>query len=154
MFHHSVESSQGIKVIKPVVAYDVMTEDHVKEAIRVAKKRVVVKSGYKNPIIEKLGFTISRQNQKRHFFYGVIEIEGHTDNVPMSGSKYSNNDELSSGRALSVFYFLKENTTLDITKIKHSGRGEYDPVADNSTEEGRAKNRRVVIKIYNSLSSY
>ncbi len=75
MFHHSVESSQGIKVIKPVVAYDVMTEDHVKEAIRVAKKRVVVKSGYKNPIIEKLGFTISRQNQKRHFFYGVIEIE-------------------------------------------------------------------------------
>ena len=106
MFHHSVESSQGIKVIKPVVAYDVMTEDHVKEAIRVAKKRVVVKSGYKNPIIEKLGFTISRQNQKRHFFYGVIEIEGHTDNVPMSGSKYSNNDELSSGRALSVFYFL------------------------------------------------
>ena len=75
MFHHSVESSQGIKVIKPVVAYDVMTEDHVKEAIRVAKKRVVVKSGYKNPIIEKLGFTISRQNQKRHFFYFFIEIE-------------------------------------------------------------------------------
>ena len=98
--------------------------------------------------MNQLGIILQR------FSDGVIEIEGHTDNVPMSGSKYSNNDELSSGRALSVFYFLKENTTLDITKIKHSGRGEYDPVADNSTEEGRAKNRRVVIKIYNSLSSY
>lgn len=100
------------------------------------------------PLMNQLGIILQR------FSDGVIEIEGHTDNVPMSGSKYSNNDELSSGRALSVFYFLKENTTLDITKIKHSGRGEYDPVADNSTEEGRAKNRRVVIKIYNSLSSY
>ncbi len=84
----------------------------------------------------------------------TVEIEGHTDNVPMSGSKYSNNDELSSGRALSVFYFLDENSNLDMSKVKHSGRGEYQPIADNSTPEGRAKNRRVEIKIYNSLSAY
>lgn len=53
---------------------------------------------------------------------GVIEIEGHTDNVPMSGAKYSNNDELSDGRALSVFYYLVQNTTLDPAMIKHSGK--------------------------------
>lgn len=100
------------------------------------------------PLMDQLGIVLQR------FGEGVIEIEGHTDNVPMSGSKYSNNDELSSGRALSVFYYLQENTTLDMTRVKHSGRGEYNPIADNSTEEGRAKNRRVVIKIYNSLSSY
>ncbi len=100
------------------------------------------------PLMNQLGIILQRFSQ------GIIEIEGHTDNVPMSGAKYSNNDELSSGRALSVFYYLKENTTLDVSRIKHSGRGEYDPVADNSTEEGRAKNRRVEIKIYNSLSSY
>ena len=100
------------------------------------------------PLMNQLGIILQR------FSEGVIEIEGHTDNVPMSGAKYANNDELSSGRALSVFYYLQENTSLDMTKIKHSGRGEYNPVADNSTEEGRAKNRRVVIKIYNSLSSY
>lgn len=76
MFHHTVESSQGIKIIKPIVSYDVMTPEHVKEAMRVAKQRVVVKSSYKNPMIEPLGFTILRQNQKRHFFYGVIEMEG------------------------------------------------------------------------------
>lgn len=100
------------------------------------------------PLMNQLGIILQR------FSEGVIEIEGHTDNVPMSGAKYSNNDELSSGRALSVFYYLQENTTLDMSKIKHSGRGEYVPIADNSLEEGRARNRRVEIKIYNSLSSY
>lgn len=100
------------------------------------------------PVMNQLGIILQR------FAEGTIEIEGHTDNVPMSGSKYSNNDELSSGRALSVFYYLKENTTLDISRIKHAGRGEYVPIADNSTAEGRAKNRRVEIRIYNSLSSY
>ena len=100
------------------------------------------------PLMNQLGIILQRFSQ------GVIEIEGHTDNVPMSGSKYSNNDELSSGRALSVFYYLEQNTTLDAGLIKHSGRGEYQPIADNSTEEGRALNRRVEIKIYNSLSSY
>ncbi len=100
------------------------------------------------PLMNQLGIILQR------FGEGTIEIEGHTDNVPMSGSKYSNNDELSSGRALSVFYYLENNTSLDMSKIKHSGRGEYIPIADNSTEEGRAKNRRVEIKIYNSLSSY
>lgn len=100
------------------------------------------------PLMNQLGVILQR------FSTGIIEIEGHTDNVPMFGSKYANNDELSNGRALSVFYYLQQNTTLDVSKIKHSGRGEYVPIADNSTEEGRAKNRRVEIKIYNSLSSY
>lgn len=100
------------------------------------------------PMLNQVGVILQR------FSEGIIEIEGHTDNVPMSGAKFSNNDELSSGRALSVFYFLKDNTTLDVSKIKHSGRGEYVPIADNTTAEGRAKNRRVEIKVYNSLSSY
>ena len=80
---------------------------------------------------------------------GIIEIEGHTDNVPMRSSKYANNNELSSARALSVFDYLMDNTSLDPARIKHSGRGEYVPVADNGTEAGRAKNRRVEIRIYN-----
>lgn len=80
---------------------------------------------------------------------GIIEVEGHTDNVPMKGAKYSDNDELSSARAISVFRYLLQNTSISPDRIKHSGRGEYVPIADNSTAEGRALNRRVEIKIYN-----
>ncbi|WP_029321708.1 flagellar motor protein MotB [Butyrivibrio sp. AE3004] len=101
-----------------------------------------------NVILDKVGSILER------YAGGTIEIEGHTDNVPMHRSygKYSNNDELSDGRALSVFYYLLENTDLEPSKLKHSGRGEYEPVADNSTPEGRARNRRVEIRIYNPLS--
>lgn len=99
-------------------------------------------------MMNQLGVILQR------FAEGTIEIEGHTDTVPMSGAKYSNNDELSAGRALSVFYYLRDNTTLDMSRVKHSGRGEYIPIADNSTPEGRAMNRRVEIRIYNALSSY
>ena len=79
----------------------------------------------------------------------TIEIEGHTDNIPINTVRFAINNELSSARALAVFDYLMGNTSLDPANIKHSGRGEYVPVADNGTEEGRAKNRRVEIKIYN-----
>ncbi len=99
-------------------------------------------------ILAKVGKVLER------YAGGTIEIEGHTDNVPMNrtSGKYTNNDELSDGRALAVFYYMANNTTLDPANLKHSGRGEYEPVADNSTPEGRAKNRRVEIRIYNPLS--
>ena len=84
----------------------------------------------------------------------LIEIEGHTDNVPpAAGEQYSDNDILSMYRALNVANYIRDNTTLDPAHIKSSGRGSYVPIADNSTAEGRAKNRRVEIKIYNSLNS-
>jgi chemotaxis protein MotB len=99
-------------------------------------------------ILDKVGTVLER------YAGGTIEIEGHTDNVPMHRSygKITNNDELSDARALSVFYYFMDNTSLDPSKLKHSGRGEYEPVADNSTPEGRARNRRVEIRIYNPLS--
>lgn len=100
------------------------------------------------PVLDQVGLILER------YAAGTIEIEGHTDNVPMSGAKYSNNNELSSGRALSVFDYILSVTNLNPANIKHAGRGEYLPIADNATPEGRAKNRRVEIKIYNSLSSY
>ena len=100
------------------------------------------------PVMEKLGLILER------YAGSVIEIEGHTDNVPINSARFANNNELSSARALSVFDYFVETTTLDPAMIKHSGRGEYVPIADNSSPEGRAKNRRVEIKIYHTLSSY
>lgn len=80
---------------------------------------------------------------------GIVEIEGHTDNVPMHSAKYADNEELSSARALAVFYYLVDNSLLDPVDLRHAGMGERVPIADNSTEEGRSKNRRVEIRIYN-----
>lgn len=101
-----------------------------------------VKEGAKD-ILNKLGLILERYSS------GAIEIEGHTDNVPISTAKYADNEELSDARALEVFYYLVDNTYLDPTNMKHSGMGERQPVADNSTEEGRSRNRRVEIKILN-----
>lgn len=99
------------------------------------------------PMIQKIAMILERYAQS------TIEIEGHTDNVPIHTSKYESNDVLSSYRALAMFNYLVDNTSLDPAKIKHAGRGEYIPVADNTTPEGRAKNRRIEIKIYNYLST-
>lgn len=100
------------------------------------------------PTLRKVGMILERYAKYE------IEIEGHTDNVPQKNKAYANNDELSSARALSVFYFLIDNTSLDPSMIKHTGRGEYMPIADNSTSAGRERNRRVEIKIFHELSNY
>ena len=97
------------------------------------------------PVLDRVGTILEK------YAGGTIEIEGHTDSVPINSAKFANNNELSSARALSVFDYLIENTSLDPADVKHSGRGEYVPIADNSTPEGRAKNRRVEIRIYNPI---
>ena len=99
-------------------------------------------------ILDKIGVILQK------YASSIIEIEGHTDNVPIHNAQFKSNNELSSARALSVFEYLVDNTNLDPAMVKHSGRGEYVPIADNSTPEGRAKNRRVEIKIYHTLSTY
>ncbi len=99
------------------------------------------------PLMEKVGVILQKYAES------IIEVEGHTDNVPIHTARFANNNELSSARALSVFDYLVDNTNLIPANIKHSGRGEYIPVADNGTPEGRAKNRRVEIKIYNPLAA-
>ena len=64
-----------------------------------------------------------------------------------------NYDVLSAYRAFAVKDYVLEHTALEPGKIYAAGCGEYNPVADNSTAEGRARNRRVEIKIYNSYNS-
>ena len=98
-------------------------------------------------VLEQVGIIVQRFQTG-----GIIQIEGHTDNVPMGGTgMYANNDLLSMGRAYSVYSFLIENTALDPAMVVPAGHGEHHPVADNSTAEGRAMNRRVEIKIFNTV---
>jgi len=78
----------------------------------------------------------------------AINIEGHTDNVPIAGdlrSKYATNWELSTARATSVARYLQDNDKVDPTRLVAAGFGEYHPIAANDTPEGRAQNRRIEI---------
>lgn len=99
------------------------------------------------PLIGTIGDML--KNYSNH----IIEVEGHTDNVPIHNAKFKSNNELSSFRALAVAEYLISDKGINPAKLKYSGRGEYVPVADNETSEGRALNRRVEVKIYNELSS-
>jgi chemotaxis protein MotB len=79
-----------------------------------------------------------------------IRIEGHTDNVPIGASikdRYQSNWELSSGRACSVLRYIYWKHKMDPAKLSAIGYGEYRPLADNGTDEGRRTNRRVVMSV-------
>lgn len=99
------------------------------------------------PILSKIGDLLKKFDQYS------IEIEGHTDNIPMTSETFKDNKWLSSARALNTADYLIQNKKLDPVKVKYSGRGEYEPIASNSTRDGRAKNRRIEIKIFNQYSS-
>ncbi len=77
----------------------------------------------------------------------VIRIEGHTDNIPIAGAlakRYPTNWELSAARAINVTRYL-EKEGIDPSILSAAAFGEYQPVAENDTPEGRAKNRRIAI---------
>lgn len=78
----------------------------------------------------------------------AISIEGHTDNVPIGlelSKKYPTNWELSVARATNVAKYLQEKIGIDPGLLSATGYGEYQPIASNETEEGRAKNRRIEV---------
>lgn len=99
------------------------------------------------PLVDKLALILEQYNGN------LIDIEGHTDNVPIHNDRYESNDILSAYRAFAVKDYLLGKTALDAGRIYATGCGEYNPIADNSAPEGRARNRRVEIKIYNSYNS-
>ncbi|MEJ2199387.1 MAG: OmpA family protein, partial [Desulfuromonadales bacterium] len=71
-----------------------------------------------------------------------IQVEGHTDNVPISGSlatKYPSNWELSTARATTVLHFLQDRVGVSGERLSAVGYGEYQPIASNSTAQGRAE---------------
>lgn len=77
-----------------------------------------------------------------------IRVEGHTDSTPISNSRYPSNWELSTARASSVLLRLTEKGIAP-ERLSAAGYGGFQPVADNSTVEGRAQNRRVDVVILN-----
>jgi chemotaxis protein MotB len=78
---------------------------------------------------------------------GQITVTGHTDNVPISGGAFKDNWELAAARAASVVRAIAADGRIDPARLVAMSKGDTDPIADNATEEGRAKNRRIEIEI-------
>jgi chemotaxis protein MotB len=91
------------------------------------------------PVLRRLAATLKR-------YPNQIQVEGFTDNLPISNQLYPSNWELSAARAASVVHLF---STADVKpeRMAAIGYGEYRPIADNTTPEGRRKNRRVVLVI-------
>ncbi|WP_120631996.1 peptidoglycan -binding protein [Ruegeria sp. EL01] len=78
----------------------------------------------------------------------VIRVDGHTDNVPLSGGgRYRDNWELSQGRALSVVRYMVDALGIPPNRLAANGFGEFQPVNPANTPEARAQNRRIELKL-------
>lgn len=77
----------------------------------------------------------------------VIRVDGHTDNVPLSGfGEFNDNWELSQARALSVVRYMSQSLGIPPDRLSANGFGEYNPINPANTEEARAQNRRIELK--------
>ena len=95
------------------------------EAIQTLNKIIDILSKINNPVI----------------------IEGHTDSLPIKSKKFASNWELSTARATSVIDYLVQSKRVNPRRLSAVGYGEFVPVADNTSNSGRMKNRRVDIII-------
>jgi len=80
-----------------------------------------------------------------------IRVEGHTDNVPIGpvlAKTYKSNWELSVARAASAVRYMSSNSGIAAERLSATGYGEYNPIADNSTDEGKEQNRRVEVVLH------
>jgi len=106
-------------------------------------------------ISDKAGTTLSKIAKiiTDYSTYDVL-IEGNTDNVPISQPNIRNNWDLSALRASSVVQALQNNYAVDPKRLTAGGRGQYNPVADNSTDAGKSQNRRTQIIITPKLDQF
>ncbi|NBP05565.1 MAG: hypothetical protein EBV15_04990 [Bacteroidetes bacterium] len=107
------------------------------------KKRLAAELDTKNKILQTKELELAGALNKKPDV--TVNVEGHTDNKPMNGEKIKDNWDLSVLRATSIVRILSEEGKMSASRITASGRGETNPISDNGTAEGRAKNRRTEI---------
>jgi len=163
-----IESAEEMVIDAQRQIYE-MEMDIAKEELREAVEQQGI--GDKVEIIEEKDFIIVRLESELFFDSGRAEIRpeaypvleqmaeilknmdneilvsGHTDNVPINTPLFRSNWELSTARATTVVRYFTETLGLDPVKFTATGNGEFRPIADNSTPEGRQRNRRIEIMI-------
>ncbi|MCX8027754.1 MAG: OmpA family protein [Thermodesulfovibrionales bacterium] len=77
----------------------------------------------------------------------AVEIEGHTDNIPINNKFFASNWELSMARAITVLRYFTDNEGISPSRFSIKGNGEFRPVNSNTTPEERSQNRRVEVRL-------
>ncbi|HHT04225.1 MAG TPA: flagellar motor protein MotB [Bacteroidales bacterium] len=96
------------------------------------------------PVLDKVGIMLAGYLKNPQLRLG---FEGHTDNVPINTTQFPSNWELSAARAIAVAKFYIEEMSFNPSQISTEGFGQHVPIGPNESDEGRAANRRVEIKI-------
>jgi chemotaxis protein MotB len=118
---------------------DMLTLDVADEILFESAKAGLKPEG--KAVLARVGKSIARGER-------TIRVVGHTDNQPLAkGAAFETNWELSTARATTVVRFFQEEAGLDPRRLLAAGRGEWMPVATNSTPEGRQRNRRITITL-------
>jgi chemotaxis protein MotB len=99
------------------------------------------------PIIRKVANVLTQLTNQ-------IRLEGHTDNVPIHNERFRSNWELSSARSIAILQLLTQEFRIPMTRMAVSGYADVAPVASNSTDEGRMKNRRVDVVILSASAAH
>lgn len=149
--HHAAQTDYSA-IKSSIDAYLVKSGNSAKVSVEITRRGVLVslkEAGFfdsgsarlKKESIQTLTAIAETLNQ----YANTFRVEGHTDNIPINTGEFRSNWELSTARAANVVHFLTGSAGFDPEGISVVGYGEYQPTGENSTQEGRAKNRRVDI---------
>jgi chemotaxis protein MotB len=156
--HIPVDSIEKIKnemnsAIKDLnMGEDVDVQTVKKEIIVTMKEKVTFRPAEteilkdSEPILDKIAMIIKRYPSF------VVEIDGHTDNVPINTPRYPSNWELSVARAASVLKYFIHQHDIESSRLYIKGNADQRPLTTNDSPEQRAQNRRVEIRLKESES--
>jgi chemotaxis protein MotB len=139
--------AEGAKGLQVVADGDAVTFTILSEVLFASGKADLSREG-------KAALDAAARTIRAQYPDSVIEVRGHTDNVPIRYSKFKSNWDLSCARALAVVSYLRSSHGFDAGRFKTTGCGERRPIASNSSEAGRRKNRRAEIVVWLNKKSW
>lgn len=162
----STVTGKTLQVLKEAeVAYtieDMFKEEGLEKYVEISIDAQMIRIALTQDIVFDSGSVLLKETAKKTLskLAGMIKglpnsiiVEGHTDNIPVKGYKYSSNWELSALRAFSVIKYFIDHEGILPTRLYAHGYGQYKPVQSNETSEGRSKNRRIEISIMREKAS-
>lgn len=136
--NHIIGLSMGDQITVFASSREVMISMKEKVTFRPGEAEMLESTG---PVLEKIAGIIQRYPDF------LVEIDGHTDDIPIKTMRYPSNWELSVARAASVLKYFIDKHAIDPSRLSIRGNADQKPVAPNDTPENRALNRRVEIRL-------